>query len=318
MHLNTNASLRCRGAWLLPAFVLFVFAGCSKRPDSIQQAKAPQPASSQVKQAIQQTWTLDGSMFIVMQNGEASKLALVPIAFYRESQFLQHLTNSAPRLTEATNSYVRTCEELNTKIRAEHQYELDTLAGIEIDAKSGLSIQKTFYKMSKATWELAALSDPEKAAQIKQKADDELLQAELKVNKAEILESQHADKLKALFGELQQCRASWHLRLCRAYLEDLPTPFVATKTDAEGKFQVELPRSERLYLVAQARRQLFGTEELYYWCLWINDDTHGKKALMLSNDNLTKVFPINQALPLVEKPKVQEPPQLRDVMLTPK
>jgi len=64
----------------------------------------------------------------------------------------------------------------------------------------------------------------------------------------------------------------------------LPTPSRSTKTDADGKFQVKIPRSGSYVVVSSASRLVGRSIEKYYWLVKV--DPHRESTIMLSNDNL--------------------------------
>lgn len=68
------------------------------------------------------------------------------------------------------------------------------------------------------------------------------------------------------------------------YFEKLPMQVAASKTDADGKFNLSLPHG-KYALAAKSSRDASGTTENYYWLVWV-DTTSPNHSVMLSNDNL--------------------------------
>jgi len=68
------------------------------------------------------------------------------------------------------------------------------------------------------------------------------------------------------------------------YFAALPQPIVATKTDADGNFVLEIPRDRQCVLAAMAERKVGNMTESYFWLLHI--DSSASSRLLLSNDNL--------------------------------
>jgi hypothetical protein len=55
------------------------------------------------------------------------------------------------------------------------------------------------------------------------------------------------------------------------------------KTDADGKFTIQIPSRGRIAIAARSSRQTGQTTEKYFWIVWADAQT---KRLMLSNDNM--------------------------------
>ena len=72
----------------------------------------------------------------------------------------------------------------------------------------------------------------------------------------------------------------------RRYFEDLPSPMASVKTDADGKFSIQLDRNIKVVLAAYAARQVVGKVENYYWLVTVSLDGQPSKRIFLSNDNL--------------------------------
>jgi hypothetical protein len=66
-------------------------------------------------------------------------------------------------------------------------------------------------------------------------------------------------------------------------------PVKSTKTDADGKFRIEVPRFGHFALAAVASRRVSGGPyggEKYYWLVEISPQIESSRGVMLSNDNL--------------------------------
>jgi len=68
------------------------------------------------------------------------------------------------------------------------------------------------------------------------------------------------------------------------YFTDLPVAVAIDKTDADGKFQLDLPMG-KYALAARSSRQISGEVEEYFWIVWVNVSAKNRSVL-LSNDNL--------------------------------
>ncbi len=70
---------------------------------------------------------------------------------------------------------------------------------------------------------------------------------------------------------------------CHTFFNALPAPLRSTKTDADGKFKLQVPDGEDLIVFARAKRVVAAKDELY---LWILPKEEWEEPLFLSNDNL--------------------------------
>ncbi len=70
------------------------------------------------------------------------------------------------------------------------------------------------------------------------------------------------------------------------YFANLPSPLVSVKSDADGKFSMQLDSSATVVLAAHATRQVVGKAENYYWLVPVSLDGQPSKRIFLSNDNL--------------------------------
>ena len=85
------------------------------------------------------------------------------------------------------------------------------------------------------------------------------------------------------------------------YLSDpLPAPHTRTLTDADGRFELKLPRKGRFAVFARATRKVGTASENYAWFFWLptaTDDT----PLLLSNNNLVFADHLGHVLPIRPK-----------------
>ena len=88
-------------------------------------------------------------------------------------------------------------------------------------------------------------------------------------------------------------RRSEYLNSDAPYFKNLPHPIALVKTDADGKFKMELPSSiSQIIIVASATREVFGPRENYFWAVKVKPPA----TIMLSNDNLTDAASSDSAL----------------------
>jgi hypothetical protein len=73
----------------------------------------------------------------------------------------------------------------------------------------------------------------------------------------------------------------------RFFFKSLPIPAATTKTDADGRFKMILPKTGSYCIAAQASRSVGNKQESYFWVLPVEFDSTGKATLSLNNDNTT-------------------------------
>jgi hypothetical protein len=91
-----------------------------------------------------------------------------------------------------------------------------------------------------------------------------------------LLEQQRESKLEAK----QNWPASSH------YFKDLPTSLSSTRTDADGKFSLQIPKSGRFAIAAHASRKTYSANEEYYWMVWVSLNGRESTNIILGNQNL--------------------------------
>jgi hypothetical protein len=72
------------------------------------------------------------------------------------------------------------------------------------------------------------------------------------------------------------------------------------KTDADGKFSIQLNRTGTFVLAANATRRVFNKTENYYWLITVPVDTDLGKRIFLSNDNLATTDSKDSLIHVVE------------------
>jgi hypothetical protein len=92
-------------------------------------------------------------------------------------------------------------------------------------------------------------------------------------------------------------RVTWradYLKSGAPYFKNLPHPIASVKTDADGKFKLELPSSTgQVIVAASATRQVpTGERENYFWAVNVTPPA----TVTLSNDNLTDSGATDSAL----------------------
>jgi hypothetical protein len=107
-------------------------------------------------------------------------------------------------------------------------------------------------------------------------------------------------------------RVTWradYLNSGAPYFKNLPHPIASVKTDADGKFKLELPSSTgQVIVTASATRQVpTGERENYFWAVKVTPPA----TVTLSNDNLTDSGATDSALQTLP-PRTSHPEMEQD------
>ncbi len=70
-----------------------------------------------------------------------------------------------------------------------------------------------------------------------------------------------------------------------SHFASLPKPIAAAVTNADGVFSIVVPTRERFALAVHATRRVGGTEEEYYWLIWV-DPREKNDSILVTNRNL--------------------------------
>jgi hypothetical protein len=204
--------------------------------------------------------TLDGTVFIVTKGGENIKLGLVPVALISLADLAPYLSN---KVATASNETARIIKAAQVQ---------EALPAAEVERLRAEDV-KVFN-----LW-LKARTDNDPAA-------------------GKLLVKQRAahDAFLAAFGITQSFRNELDKELHYYqtegfYFDDLPLAFRSTKTDADGNFQIQVPRSDSYALAASATRRVGDEVEKYFWLLPVDTHAESPRKVMLSNDNLFQVIP---------------------------
>jgi len=190
---------------------------------------------------------LEGEVFIVMRGGQNYKPGLVPGALYS-------LDSLKPYLEQK-------------KQKAETEF-----------ARLGLMVGPAKSEMS-----------------AKEKARDTAFQAFLNTsssdpNRRSLEAAYHQAK-----GQCELVMRAYHFLLDTQskfvsgafYFDDLPEPLVTTQTDSDGKFTIGMPTKGNFAIATHADRTVGNSTEHYYWLIKVSLDGAAKKAITLSNNNLS-------------------------------
>lgn len=107
----------------------------------------------------------------------------------------------------------------------------------------------------------------------------------------ELLEEKTSERKAAYYALLYKTDA-------KTYVAALPSPFITTQTDANGKFSTSLATEKPLVAVACASRLIGKITENYCW--FINMD--GTKEVLMNNNNMFGMVSDDQAIPFTALP----------------
>jgi hypothetical protein len=209
-----------------------------------------------------------GSVFVVTRGGENVKLGLVSVSVFPEDVLRAHVEKKRAQAETDLAGVREAIKAAETpRLAASNEVQrLDAIWSRELNASISTG------SMTKADAALTALEKAKKAAQ----TEDAKVWA-LK------------DRGRALTS-------------CAYYMDGLSSPSSTTKTDADGKFALRLPRNTKVGLAAQASRMVGNSKEEYCWLVWSSLDGKDTAQVMLSNDNLWGV----QSSQAVVTPDVHE------------
>jgi hypothetical protein len=281
--------------------LFIVLAGCSPRDEKI-----------------------DGSIFIVTKGGENFKLGLVTVSIFDKQQIEPLLTKATTDLEKTIKELRAQLVGLNEKQdkaasarnALRQQYEnADDLAD-EILKKIGgdsntrpeytkmdedaLQSQIDHYNTAEGD-ELKSIyrDEMEKTKEEKQKVletetnwdtlrPDYLKQVDEKnrLHQAWQNASDESDLYAQTIGIVTGRIQNWQTEQPQIYFSNLPIPPSTAKTDADGKFSLQITKKGEFILVAQAQRQVSDNTEKYFWIIHVHPDGKPEMQIMLSNDNL--------------------------------
>lgn len=231
-------------------------------------------------------FTLDGEVFIVTKSAENIKLGLVSVRLVSLGDLTPYLSNK-----EATAAKEIARLELLVKTPEVEQAQLNAGGNAEYE-RLKMEADKLSKEEKRLVDELIRrASDPDKEA-FEATNKKYLLAAAAATAarlKATTASNQPAVKSREVRDRLRRDRlsAAKHRYYSPAfYFDGLPTPFRSTKTNGDGKFQMQLPRSCSYALAASAFRHVGDTVEEYYWLLKVDTNGESPRNIMLSNDNL--------------------------------
>jgi hypothetical protein len=206
--------------------------------------------------------TLNGDVFIVTAGGGSIKLGLVEVKVLP---------------LEETKAKIHLADETKANEVSELQTQMHELGDKLLSAKAVCDQYRREQKEAYDRFEEHPFAGPrydawEEAHKRVQKATDA----------AEVIQR----KMDDLQKQIQSSRSSVAM-----YYPFLPQPIASAKTDADGKFSIELDRHSPFALAATTSRELPSGEETYHWLISASLDGQATKRIFLSNDNLAEACP---------------------------
>jgi hypothetical protein len=195
--------------------------------------------------------TIDGQVFIVTAGAQAIKLALVQVIAVAQADTEKHISDTDVAVAA---EQAKADAEVNEATQAAQQAKRAVAGGF-------------------GEWmrRVARERPNENSPEIPRAESQKFHAAEQRAAKA--------------VGRLAEARARQKvLQSAAPYFVDLPTPTATAKTDADGRFQLNVPDEGDYVLLATSTRAVFNTVEKYFWIVRLKPQV---SKVTLSNDNLT-------------------------------
>lgn len=280
---------------------IFTLLGCTPRPDPKVEALERELKELREKQKMTdianevekaKTTKISGSVFIVTKGGTNYKLGLVTVKALPVDEWTTHIT-------DMFNSFVSRMETYNSSYQEE--VENSNLARITADEKLAI------YEKHKAPYYLAR-TKLEQYGSIFDSLDQFMPEYGVNVvaaknalvefrDKYNVLALAGADYETARVKVIQARSAALSTRQAAQQLYDthiasiieMAASLNVVKTDADGRFELTLPRGMDYVLVATGSRAVGDDKEYYEWVVPINiSEKQEHLNVMLSNDSLSE------------------------------
>jgi hypothetical protein len=217
--------------------------------------------------------SITGQVFVVTRTRESIKLALVEVLAIPEQEFLQQI--EAPKKLKldvesaaalAKQEYDQADNDFNV---AEENLRLAQEGVFKVYEKEHGSIYDHSF------WGYGQIKDD----YLKQR-DIALVRPIAILASSKVSRSEKSNSLLAAEALVPPFITGQY------YFASLPKGF-ASKTDADGKFLLDLPAGKYVVAAKSSRLVSLYSQEDYYWLIYVNT-TSKNQSLMLSNDNLFK------------------------------
>ena len=213
---------------------------------------------------------LDGDIFIVTKGGENIKLGLVPVGLIPLTDIMQHLQEKEAVASNEITRLEALIKATDAEVDAEERKAPEWAKEAEI-----------LFHAVQARREIELLPFNDKSFYAFNKALVDFL-----VKVPNYAPRGWVDSIEK-WSKLIRQRANYYSG--EFYFESLPSSVRSTKTNADGKFQIQVPGTGTYALAAVASRHVGDSVEAYHWLLQIDTVGESPRKIMLSNDNLYKV-----------------------------
>jgi hypothetical protein len=214
---------------------------------AVEQFQAAEQQASQTYQSATKG-TLSGQVFVSSRGGENFKLGAVQVGLFAR--------DAIDALLPAMKKYA--------------DYKIQQLSGAVAEAKAAQDQAEANEKTASGAV-TRAIRAGRRDYRAEERASDDAIQA------VAITRQQYSE----INDKLNYCYSGGF------YFAALQSPIHTAETDAEGKFVIEVPRTGRFVIAAQARRSVGDYTEHYYWLQPVSLEGQQQVTQNLSNNNLT-------------------------------
>jgi hypothetical protein len=223
------------------------FTGTKQMKTMIMKALSAGIAILVVGCTFERKGDLEGEVFIVTPGGQNYKLGLVPIALYSLDSLKPYLEQKKQKAETESARLGRLVDPAKSEMNAKERAR---------DAAFQAFLNASYSDPNRRSLE-AAYHQTKEQCELVMRAYYFLLDAQSKF-------------VSGAF-----------------YFDGLPEPLVTTQTNSDGKFTIEMPIKGSFVIAAHADRTIGNSTERYYWLLKVSLDGAAKRAIMLSNNNLS-------------------------------
>ncbi len=240
-------------------FVILIFAGCDR------------------------SGRLTGQVFIVTESTDNIKLGLVEILAVPADQMHTHIAQRHAHIDQMHAHIAQRDRELKERIDAATATETAILKETE------RRYQAQYDKLGSSAGESDGVNPQLIAARdARDGARKRLEVARVEAMRIETARLEAAGlKLEAVGLETEKTLPE----ILDYYLSDLPSPIARSTSDADGRFQMTVPRGESIALIARSSRRVGASRESYSWLVWTSLDGNNSSEVLMSNNNLLTAAP---------------------------
>jgi hypothetical protein len=318
-----NISL-VRMALTLPACIVSIMlVSCGKSDETEKlRAELERLKGEAVKQQLRKEvgaikeCTLKGSVFIVTKGGTNFKLGLLHIVIADSDLIQEHLKTTFESLERVSKDYRAKFDAKNLAL-AEAVKALRPYLSKVGQANDALSLARTHLEKHANVYDAlyrvdmrygAVEADYQASASEFQKALENyrVAAAELKP---------HLEKATAAYEDAASERrliASLIDSHMDSVFSNLPS-IETLKTNADGEFQVKLPRGKTIFVAGRGQRSVGKENETYFWLNRVTLPDKDEFTLLMSNDTLLDSIPMFSDKLFAVFPDKAEPPPSFDM-----